>query len=133
MSEMFRKVRDAVVEETGNVQVPFTYGSRSSEDVYLAGLHPAPSGLTDAEDGGVSGAGGAEIQMPGEAKGAFNTKLIQGRHRRTRGCGKAGSGSCVLGAGEGQREPGRHRDIPGCIFRRRVHVAGTHPITTADR
>ena len=74
VSKMFRKVRDAVLEETGNVQVPFTYGSRSSEDVYLAGRpDPGPSGVADAADGGVSGAGGAEIRVPGEAKEAFDT------------------------------------------------------------
>ena len=37
---MFRKVRDAVWESTGKSQLPYTYGSLSSDGVYLAGKGP---------------------------------------------------------------------------------------------
>ena len=38
---MFRKVRDAVWESTGKSQLPYTYGSLSSDGVYLAGKGPS--------------------------------------------------------------------------------------------
>ena len=48
---LFRQVRDAVVAATGGRQVPFTYGSLSSQAIYLAALpepepEPAPAPAT---------------------------------------------------------------------------------------
>ena len=50
ISLMFRKVRDAVVTATGRRQVPFTYGSLSSREVYLAAA-PAPASSTTEQPG----------------------------------------------------------------------------------
>ena len=48
---MFRKVRDAVLAETGGRQEPFVYGSLSSAGAYLAARpDPAPSPSGETED-----------------------------------------------------------------------------------
>ncbi len=50
---MFRKVRDAVLAETGGRQEPFVYGSLSSEGAYLAALpEPTPEPETVTVQGG---------------------------------------------------------------------------------
>ena len=45
---LFRKVRDAVVAATGGGQIPFTYGSLSSREVYLA-EPPDPSDASESQ------------------------------------------------------------------------------------
>lgn len=52
ISLMFRRVRDAVLQATANVQEPHTYGSLSSEPFYLAG--PGPGGAALPRDDKVS-------------------------------------------------------------------------------
>ena len=73
---MFRKVRDAVWESTGESQLPYTYGSLSSDGVYLAGkgpplpdgtaaVHPSPSPSPSSGAAAVQGPEpGGSVQPP---------------------------------------------------------------------
>ena len=60
---MFRKVRDAVLAETGGRQEPFVYGSLSSEGAYLA-ARPEPKPEPEPAPAPVTVQGGEDPQNP---------------------------------------------------------------------
>ena len=71
VDKMFRKVRTAVLEQTGNQQAPAVYAARS-RDVYLAGRKPEPDEPgKKVEPANPTGAGGV-IRVQGEAREAFD-------------------------------------------------------------
>ena len=49
ISLMFRQVRDAVLEETGNLQEPYTYGSLTGTPFYSTGTPSGEPALTSSE------------------------------------------------------------------------------------
>ena len=59
VGRMFRKVRDAVVAETGGRQEPVRYGSLPGRDIYLASGAPPPP-----KDAATAGAGGTPRPPP---------------------------------------------------------------------
>ena len=69
VGKMFREVRTAVIEKTGDKQAPAVYGSRSDKDVYLAGRKPEEP--EKVEPANPPGAGGV-IRVQGEAREAFD-------------------------------------------------------------
>ena len=70
VGDMFREVRAAVIEKTGDKQAPAVYAARSDKDVYLAGRKPEEP--EKVEPANPPGAGGV-IRVQGEAKEAFDT------------------------------------------------------------
>ena len=70
VGKMFREVRTAVIEKTGDKQAPTVYAARSGQDVYLAGRKPEEP--EKVEPANPPGAGGV-IRVQGEAKEAFDT------------------------------------------------------------
>ena len=72
VGKMFREVRTAVLEQTGDQQAPAVYAARS-RDVYLAGRKPEPEEPgKKVEPANPTGAGSV-IRVQGEAKEAFDT------------------------------------------------------------
>ncbi len=69
VGKMFREVRTAVIEKTGDKQAPAVYGRRSDKDVYLAGRKPEEP--EKVEPANPPGAGGV-IRVQGEAREAFD-------------------------------------------------------------
>ena len=69
VDDMFREVRAAVLEQTGNQQAPAVYAARTRA-VYLAGRKPEEP--EKVEPANPPGAGGV-IRVQGEAKEAFDT------------------------------------------------------------
>ena len=73
VDKMFREVRTAVIEQTGDKQAPTVYAARSGQDVYLAGQKPEPEEPGKKVEPANPPGAGPVIRVQGEAKEAFDT------------------------------------------------------------